>query len=405
MSNTVLNASMIAREALMQFKNGLGFTKGVNRQYDDQFKNKGAKIGNTINIRLPHNFEVSDGAALQLQNTTDRTVSLTLNQRKHVAFQFSTEELSLNIEDFSNRYITPAAHSLANKVDITGLAKAKSIFNSVGTPGTAPTSMETYLSAAEKLNNFSCPEKGRTMLINPRASTKIVNALLALQNPAGRISDQFDEGVMSRAAGFDWRMSQNISRHTVGALGGTPLVDGASQSGASILTKGWTAAAANRLKEGDVVTFAGVYQVNPVTLEATENLMQFTLTADFASDGSGNGSIAVSPALVLEGPYKNVSGAPANEAVIQIFGHASSYAGLVTSNNLAYHKDAFILGCADLYMPKGIDMGAVAQDEASGLSVRFIRFYDGKTDEMISRLDVLFGWLAARPEWACRVQG
>lgn len=406
MSQVLLNASMIARESLMQFKNALGFTRGVNRQYDGQFAGKGgAKIGNVCNIRLPHMFEVSDGAVVNVQNVNDRTVALTLNQRKHVAFSFSTEELTLNVEEFSNRYLKPASVALANKVDITGLAEADKVYNSVGVPEAPPTTLEAYLQAGEKLNNFAAPVGDRTMLINPRASTKIVNALQALQNPSSRISDQYEDGVMSRAAGFKWMMSQNINRHTVGPLGGTPLVDGADQSGSAIDVKGWTASAANRLKAGDAITFASVYAVNPITLQATEDLAQFVLTADFDSASDGTGTINISPAIVLTGPYKNVSAAPGDEAAILIFGHASSYANKVTANNLAYHKDAFILGCADLYIPKNVEMASVASDAESGLSIRFVRFYDGRTDELISRLDILFGWLTARPEWACRVQG
>lgn len=406
MSNSLLNASMIAKEGLMQFKNALGFTKGVNRQYDDQFASKGgAKIGNTINVRLPHNFEVSDGAALTLQNVTDRTVALALNKRKHVAFQFSTQELTLNIEDFSKRFIRPAAISLANKVDIDGLAETENIFQSVGIPGTPATTMETYLSAGEKLNDMACPQGDRTMLINPRSSTKIVNALLTLHESSAQIKDQYEDGVMSRAAGFDWRMSQNIYRHTVGPLGGTPLMSGAMVDGSSVLTKGWTSAAASRLKAGDSISFAGVNAVNPITGQQTDNLAQFVVTADFSSDGSGNGTVSVSPAIVSSGAYKNVSALAADGAAITIFAHASSYAGLVTANNLAYHKDAFILGCADLYIPQGVDMSSVANDDESGLSIRFVRAYDPRTDEMISRFDILYGWLSARKEWACRVQG
>lgn len=407
MSQKLLNSSVIARESLMQFKNALGFTRGANRQYDDQYKGRGgAKIGNTVNIRLPHMYEVTDGAIVNVQGVQDRTIPLVLNERKHVAFSFSTEELTLNVEEFSKRYLAPAAVALANKVDVTGLRLAgERVYNSVGTPQATPTSLETYLEGAERLNDFAAPQGDRTSLINPRASTKIVNALQALQHSGPEISKQYKDGVMSRAAGFDWRMTQNISRHTVGPLGGTPLVDGSGQYGSEIDLKGWTAAAANRLKKGDVIAFTGCYAVNPITLEATENLAQFVVTEDMNSDSSGDSVVKIYPAIQLDGPYRNVSAAPGHEAPVLIFGHASSHANKVTANNLVYHKDAFILGCADLYIPKNVEMASIASDDESGLSIRFVRFYDGRTDELISRLDILFGWLVARPEWACRVQG
>lgn len=405
MPNVNITSSMVVRECLMHFKNALGFTKGVNRQYDDYFAKKGAKIGDRINVRLPHNFEVMDGAALQLQDVTDRTVPLILSKRKQVSFTFSTQELSLDIDDFSQRYLKPAGVALANKVDVDGQGEVLNCHQSVGTPGTSPTSLETYLSAGEKLNDMACPQDNRTMLINPRMSTKIVGSLLSLHESSRQIKEQYEEGVMSRAAGFDWRMSQNVRRHITGPLGGTPLVDGASQSGSSIDTKGWTTAAANRLKAGDVISFTGCYAVNPVTKEQTDNLAEFVVTEDFDSDASGEGEISISPPIVLDGPYRNVSAAPGHEAPILIFGHASSYANKVSAAGVAFHKDAFILGCADLYVPRGVDMGSVMSDPESGLSIRFVRAYDKDTDEMVSRLDILYGWLLARPEWACRVQG
>jgi hypothetical protein len=406
MPQTHLNSSIIAKEALRQFKNALGFTRGANRQYDSQFAGKGAKVGNTINVRLPHNFEVTDGKVVDIQATNDRTVPLTLNKRKHVAFSFDTEELTLNIEDFSKSRITPAAIALANRVDIDGLSMAKlNIAQSVGTPASPPTNLDPYLEAHMKLDYMACPEGDRTALINPRASSKIVGGLVNLQHSAEELKKQYRDGVMSRAAGFDWRKSVNIGRHTIGQLGGSPLVDLAGQSGDEINLKGFTTAAANRLKAGDVITFAGVYSVNPVTLEDTDDLKQFVITADCDSDVSGDLVAKISPAIVLTGPYRNVSASPGNEAVVKIFGHASDHASKVTTNNLVYHKDAFILGCADLYLPKNAEMASVASDEESGLSIRFVRAYDIRTDELISRLDVLYGWLPARPEWACRVQG
>lgn len=405
MSNTLLSASAIANEGLLQFKNALGFTKGANRQLDKEFSQAGKKVGSVMNVRKPQRFTSSDGAVLDLQNVTNETVALTLDKRKHVAFQFGTDELSLSIEKFSESYVTPAAVSLANQVDLTGLAKSKSIWQSVGTPGTLPTTIDIALAAGQKLDENGCPKGDRTLILNSKVQRSVLNGTTGLYNPAGEVSDQYRDGVMSRAAGFDWRESQNIRQHTTGPLGGTPLIDGASQSGASILTKGWTAAAASRLKLGDVVTFAGVYSVNPLTYQSTGELMQFVLTADFSSDGSGNGTIAISPALVLTGSTQNVSALPADSAAILIFAHASTYANKVTPDCLAYHKDAFILGCADLEMPKNVDMSSYARDPESGLSIRFVRFYDGVNDRLVSRLDILFGWLVAHPEWVCRVQG
>jgi len=410
MSNSLLNSSVIAKESLMQFKNALGFTRGVNRQYDKQFARSGAKIGNTINIRKPQRYTVSDGAVVDLQNVSDETIALTLDQRKHVAFQFSTEELTLNIEEFSPRYLAPAALALANKVDFTGLAKAETdVYNAVGAPGTTPTDVDVALDAGQKLNEFSCPQGDRSIILNPKAQNKIVFGGKALFNPTAEIAKQYKSGVISQASGFDWRMAQNVKLHTVGPLGGTPAVktDVSTEGATSVVTKTWTSAAASRLKKGDVITFADVYAVNPLSFESTGELQQFVVTADMSSNSSGEGTVSFLPAIYTadSGAKQNVTKFPEADDAILIFGAASTYANKVSPCNIAYHKDAFILGTADLEIPNNVEMGSVARDPESGLSIRFIRFYDGVNDRLISRLDILFGWLTARPEWACRIQG
>lgn len=402
MSNTLLTSSMIAKEGLMQFKNALGFTRGANRQYSDEFAQKGGKIGSIVNIRKPQRFTVTDGAAINLQNVTNETIPLALNSRKHVAFQFSTQELTLSIDDFSKRYASPAAIALANKVDLDGLAMAKSVYNAVGTPGTPLASSDLIIDAGVKLDELGCPMGKRTVLLNPKNQGGAIKGLKTLFQSSEQLATQYEDGVMARAAGFDWRMGQNVYMHTTGLQGGTPLVNGTTASGATTLvTNGWTAVAATRLKAGDVFTIAGVNAVNPLTYQSTGSLQQFVCTADGVSDGSGNMTISISPAIISSGSTQTVDALPVNAAALTVLGAAST----ATPLNLAYHEDAFMFATADLEMPKNVDMSAYARDPESGLSIRFVRFYDGTNDELISRFDVLYGWIAANPQWACRVQG
>ena len=401
MANTLLTSDMIAKEALMQFKNSLGFTKGANRQYNDKFAVSGAKIGNKIDIRKPQRFQVTDGATVSKQDVVNEVVSLTLDSRKHVAFQFSSQELTLDIDRFSETYVAPADHALANKVDIDGLAKAAVVANAVGTPGTTPSSLSIAGQARAKLNQYAAPSNGRSIILGSDEMTGLVDGAQALFNPTKEIARQYEDGFIGRARGFDWRESENIKLHTVGAQGGTPVVNGASQTGSSLNTDGWTASVTGLLKEGDVFTIADVYAVNPVSFQSTGKLQQFVVTSDVNSDGSGEASLGIYPAIITSGATQTVSAAPVDNAAITVLGSS----GAITTLGLAYHKDAFIFGCADLEMPKNVDMAARAVDKESGLSIRFVRYYDGDEDQLISRLDVLYGWLAARPEWACRVQG
>lgn len=410
MSNTHLNIGMIAKESLRQLKNELGFTKGANVQYSEEFAKKGAKIGNTINIRKPHRFEVSTGATLDLQNTTDKTESLVLDTQNHVAFQFSSSELTLNVDEFSKRYIKPAASSLANKVDLNGLTLAKTkVWNSVGTPGTAPSTAATALTlalqAGQKLDENACPSGDRSMLVNPAAQVAFVGGLSGLFNAQKEISQQFLKGKMGEAAGFMWAMAQNIPAYTTGAMGTAPAIKTtiAAEGATSVAFDGASASVTGMVNAGDVVSFAGVYAVNPITKESTGSLAQFVVQTTADSDGSGEGTITFLPAMYLTGAYQNISAYPVDGAAITLFGHASSYAGKSTACNIAYHKDAFVLGTADLELPGGVDMAARATDPESGLSIRIVRQYDINNDTWPCRLDILYGWKAVYPELACRV--
>lgn len=307
------------------------------------------------------------------------------------------------MDEFSDRYIKPAITALSNKIDLDGLAQYKKVFNAVGTPGTTPSAILTYLQAGQKMSESGAPVDGfRNLCINPVAEATIVDALKGLFQSSDRIKEQYEMGMMGRAIGFDWKMTQNIATHVVGPLGGTPLVNGSTTSGAvTLVTDGWTAAAASRVKQGDTFTIANVFAVNPQTRQSTGALQRFVVLADGSSDGSGNLTLSISPAITSSGQYQTVDSLPADNAALTFLGAASTS----TPVNLAFHKDAFVLGCADLELPGGVDMAARASDPDSGLAVRIVRNYDINNDVMPCRLDVLYGWQTVYPELACRIHG
>tara|TARA_R100000808_G_scaffold24612_1_gene57167 strand:+ start:185 stop:1369 length:1185 start_codon:yes stop_codon:yes gene_type:complete len=393
---------MITREALRVLENNLTFTKTVNRQYDDRFGVEGAKIGTVLNVRKPPRYVGRTGTAISIEDATETQVAVTLDTQFGVDISFTSEDLALKIDDFSKRFISPAVATIANKIDHSGLGLYTSVYNSVGTPGTTPNALLTYLQAGVKLDNNAAPMDGdRAICITPLMQATIVDALKGLFQQSSAIASQYRRGQMGTAIGFDWYMDQNCNTHTVGPLGGTPLVNGGSQTGASLVTDGWTAAAASRLKKGDVFTIAGVNSVNPQSRQSTGELQQFVVTADVSSDGSGNLTAAISPSITTSGAFQTVTGSPADNAAITVVGAASTS----TSQGLLHHKDAFTLAMADLPLPQGTDMAARVSDSQLGMSIRMIRDYDITTDKFPCRLDVLFGWAALRPELACRIQG
>jgi hypothetical protein len=402
MANTILTIDMITREALRILENNLTFTKQCNREYDDQFGVTGAKIGDTLRIRKPARYTVRSGTTLSVQDQTETSTSLTLNSQKGVDISFTSKELTLNLDDFSQRVLAPAVAALANQIDRDGLSLYLDVFNAVGTPGTTPSTLLTYLQAGEKMDHEATPrDMNRAVCINPGAQVSIVDALKALFHSSTEIERQYEQGTMGLAAGFKWSMDQNIVTHTVGPLGGTPLVNGASQTGSSLVTDGWTAAAAARLNRGDVFTIASVNAVNPQHRQSTGQLRQFVVTANVSSDGSGNATIPIYPAITTSGAFQTVTASPADNAAITVLGAAAT----LSPQNLAFHKEAFVLGCADLVMPGGVDMASRVSSKTLGMSIRMVRAYDINTDAFPCRLDVLYGWKAVYPELACRIAG
>lgn len=401
MANSLITPSIIAKEALMQMRNNLVMGELVYRDYTKEF----VKVGSTISVRRPVKFTASTGATRVNQDVTEGTVSIAMDQRKHVSWKFSTNDLTLTIEEYSERYIKPAAIALAQTVDsaLTGLYS--SVPNWVGTAGTIPSTFLELGAARQRLVENSAPmgEKLNAVL-SPGAALKIANDLKTLYVP--KTNTALEQVKIGKYAGFDTYESQSIVNHTVGAKGGTPLVNGANQhsnatpqatsqslviDGASLSVTGWA-------KAGDVITIASVFQVNDKTKQTETFLKQFVVLSDANSDGSGNVTLTISPAIVSSGAYQNVSAAPADNAAITIVtGTASTAYG----QNLCFHKNAFALVMADLEMPDGAAFKSRANSE--GLSIRVIKDYDISADEDIIRLDILYGVKTIYPELAVRL--
>lgn len=404
MANTILTPQMITREALMLLENSLTFTKYVNRQYKKEFSQSGAKIGNTVNIRVPAQYSVSSGPGLSTQNFTETEVPLVINNQKHVDVSFSSQELTLSIQDFSERVLAPQIVQLANQIDQDGLAQYVNVYNSVGTPGTANTTLATYLGAGVYLDNNATPRDmaKRNIVLSPQGQADAVTGFSTFFQDQDSIAKQYLNGTMGRAAGFKWSMDQNVNSQTVGPLGGTPAVNGAGQTGNSLVTNGWTAAASLRLNLGDIFTIAGVYSVNPLSKFSTGKLQQFVVTAATSSDGSGNATIPISPAIVTSGATQNVTASPASGALLTVVGAAGS----ITPQGLAFHSDAFTFASVDLEdVSKYGAWGARVSDDQLGISMRIARQYAIGTDTVPCRIDVLYGWQTVRPQMACRIQG
>ena len=402
MSNSILTIDMITRKALEILENNLVITRNVNRQYDDSFAVEGAKIGSTLRIRLPDRALVTDGAALQVQDDNEQYTTLTVSSQKHIGVNFTSAELTMQLDDFAERVLKPRISQLASSVDADVANAYKGIGNSVGTPGTTPATSLVLLQAQQKLNENAATMSPRYATVNPAANAGLVEGLKGLFNPQDTISRQFKNGMMGTGVlGFDEiNMSQSIKQFTTGsrtATGGTLSAAVTSEGATSIAITG--AGNAGTIKIGDVFTVADCYAVNPQTRESTGSLFQFVATADVTLNGSGAGTITVAPIYSASNALATVDSLPASGKAVVFVGTAST----AYPQNLVYHKDAITFATADLLLPQGVDMAARAQH--NGISLRVVRQYDINNDRMPCRIDVLYGYSAIRPQMATRLWG
>jgi hypothetical protein len=400
--NTLLTSQVITNELLRRFKNNLGFSGAVSHTWDDKFAVEGAKIGDTLRLRDPVMFTAADGPVMTPQNVVETQKTLTLNKQKVVGFAFTSKDLTVSIDNFAARYLDSAAVALANAVDIEGLTMAdQTVGNLVGTVGTPIASLDPFWGAGEMLDTNSAPMDGkRTMCIPPKIQTAVLKAAQGLFQSSSQVKQQYERGRMGIMGGFEWVMDQNCRTHTNGPLGGAPQVGAAGQTGSTLAVTGFSAAAALRLNAGDVFTLPTVFRTNRVSGDVKTDLMQFTVTAPVSSDASGNATIPIYPPIVTTMPGQTVSNSPAAGAPLTII---TGTTGQLSQEGIAFHQDAFTLGMAPLEVPKNIQFGANQQDPDTGCAVRMVSMYDIINDLFVTRCDVLFGWAATRPEWACKV--
>lgn len=422
MSNTLLTISKITNEALMVLENELTFSSEVDRNYDDQFAVVGAKIGATVNVRRPGRFIGTTGPALNVEDLNETSVPVTLSTQFHVDTQFTTQDLALSLNMFSDRILKPAVAAIANKIDFDGTTTAAlNTANIVGTAGTPPTSLLTYLNAQAYLDSEGAPRDGkRSCIVEPFTSATIVDNLKGLFNPQTAISEQYTKGLMGRdSGGMNWKLDQNIVSQTFGNFTTNTVTASVNTTTATgFLTSGWassstiTLTAANtgtiNLNAGDTFTIAGVYAVNPQNRQAygTNKLRSFVVKSAVSVASGSSVSVTVSPAIITGGQFQNVSvPTTSSTAAVSFFAsqyNASGY-GVVSPQNIVMHRNAFTLAMADLELPEGVHFAGRASDKEIGLSMRVVRQYTINNDSIPTRVDVLYGWAPLYQELACRV--
>ena len=414
MANTLLTIGGITREAIRLFMNSNAFIGNIEKQYDSSFAKTGAKIGQQLRIRLPNDYVVSDGPALSVQDTNEQQTTITVATQRHVDTSFNSVDMTMSLDDYSEIILAPKINNLAGNVAATimsGVTVAQGPFAGTVVNGAeggicnlvqntdntgaiiSPTS-ETWLTAGATLDSNSAQVMDRKAILSPFTMARTVSSLSGLFNPATDIGRQYKNARMYDALNFEWFMDQTTVQHTSGTFSAGGTVNSGSQTGTSIVVNAIT----GTLKKGDIITFAGVNAVNRVTKQTTGQLRQFVVTADVATAGT---TVNVYPALVPANAgnavqYQTVDTSPINGAAMVLV----TPAGGTYRQNFVYAKQAVTMVTADLEMPPNVKG---AREQMDGISMRAVTQYVIGTDQTADRLDILFGWLFVRPEWACIV--
>ena len=386
MANTILTPTAVTRESLRILHQKLNFVGNIVREYDDSYAKSGAKIGDSLKIRLPNQYTVRSGATLSAQDTTESSVTLQVATQKGVDLNFTSVDLTLSLDDFSKRIIQPAMSVLAATIEADALSMYKDVSNSIWNGGSAAT-YNKALDARVLLQRALAPQSDRMALMDSLAMADVVKDTKSLFNDDSSIAKQYKEGYMGRAAGFDWAENTMMPAHTRGGSNGAYLTNGATQTGSTLVVDtGATAPAA-----GDVITIAGVFSVHPETKVSTGILQQFVIGA-----GATTTSFPISPAIVATGATQNVTNGAADNQAVTFLGTAST----AVQTSLLFQKEAFAFATADLVMPSGVDFAS--RQVLDGISMRVVRQYDINNDKFPCRLDVLYGYKTLRPQLAVR---
>lgn len=393
MANTLLTSDIITREAQRILHQKLNFIGRVNRSYDGSFAKSGAKIGDTLRIRLPTQYSVTDGATIVAQDSVQENTSLTVNNRKHVAMDFSDEELTLDLDNFSQLHLEPAMAVLAANVESDMLQNVyKNVYNQINNVGSDMT-YKLVSQGRQKLVDNLCPmDNTITACFNTEDTVDLDDALKGLYNPQTTLSEQYRTGMLGQKSNFTFYENTMMPRHATGTDDGTGdyLANSvAAQTGSTAIIDTGT----GTLNVGDVFTWAGVYRVHPETKVDTGKLQQFVVTAPVGASGT---SVSFSPEIIASGPRQNVTNGIANNSALTKVGGASAAHDI----SLGFHRDAFAFATADLVLPSGMDMAS--RKVQDGLSLRFVRGFDINNSTFVSRFDILYGYKTIRPQLAFR---
>lgn len=412
MANSILTPTQITREALRILHQKLNFVGNVNRQYDDRFAQGGAKIGTTLNVRMPAKYVTGSGATISAyQDHVERSTPLSVSSQTWVAVSFTTAELTMSLDDFSDRIIKPAMNQMAAKLESDALAAAYKLVNNYTNATTdGLLTFKRFSQGSQKLTENLAPLGDRTALLTPYSRVEFMDVTKSLFHSAQNIQKQYREGIIGTTGGFDVYENTLLASHTTGSYDGTGLTNGTAL-GTSTTANAWVSqttlsidgVTAKTLKAGDIITFSGVYAVHPESKANTGKLATFVVQSDITlTTAATSYDVTIKPGLIYGSgnAYQNctLSGVANTDGLtVTLKGAVSSQFG----QDLQFHKDAFVFATADLEDVSQYGAWG-ARESLDGISMRLARQYAIGTDTVPCRIDVLWGFAGLYPELANR---
>lgn len=411
MAHNLLTDDVVTLESMDLFENELVATQHTTRKFEAIFgTHGGSNRSDTIRVRKPNFFTVREGWDADWQDIDEESVNLTIDKPIGIDVKLSESEMHMDLSSASEQILKPAMSRLAHKVDSYVIDKIMQSPNYVGTPGTNPAALSTYLSGQAILSDYCCPNDSGGILcaISPQMDVDAVDFLKGLYADTASLGRQYKDGRMRRAGGLDWARTQQTKTYTTGSVAGSGLVNqpaSLANGAVSIATDDWTATSTGILKQNDIIAFDGMYAVNPITKESTGRLKTVRVIQDIDSTGAGAATVYFEPALYFSGPKQNVSAQPTDNGIVYLFGAATTYASKVARQGLMWHKAAVALAFQKLENPDGQGAkGSAKTDEKLGISMRYTRAWDIDKGVWKLRFDVFLGVALLRPEWTLRVQ-
>tara|TARA_R110000764_G_C11026692_1_gene384665 strand:- start:3090 stop:4346 length:1257 start_codon:yes stop_codon:yes gene_type:complete len=410
-SNKILTDDVIAKKALVLLKNNMVAARLVYRDYEKTF----GKVGDTIRLKLPFRTKSASGRTLVKQPLVDQTIAFNINRQEHVGLEYTVKDKTLDIEQFSERYLKSGMIQMANVVDRSILLTMKNSFHTSGTPGVRPGAFIDFANASAKMTTYAVPDDGmRRAVIDPFTCASLSDEVTKLFKES-MVEAAYKKGYKGPVSNYETYESQNLPKHTVGDYGGTPLMAAIGTNTNTIATDGWTASKTGLLKVGDVFTISGVYGVNPQSYETTGILQEFVVQLDANSSAGGLSTIKFAPSMndgtltttnedgdtVSLGAYQNITALPADGAPITVQGAANT----TYEQNYLFHRDAIALCVTNLELPRSAVVKERVYDPESGLSILLTQSYDINEMAEVTRIDIVWGTQLIYPELSMRLWG